>query len=433
LDLHWTFLGLLLLGLTLLAISSAIGLYSVSFDPSLEGKWRAPIREVGYAYAANWGLTYIFLFPLIGYILLSVLKDIPQVVGDLQRFQILRSSPNIRAADRIIEDWAVGSRLRAILVASLGIVFPAAYSAWEWTHNNLLPLLGIRRVDGLSDWDWGVKCAMAKYKKDCHPPDVFLNSAFDFVCFLVQFLYLAMLSLFVIYALDFGRILLRNRADITLMPALKLNDRRRGFGLFEPLLTKMLIVVVSAFLVAYCVRLENLYLRDSTPANTSLWKYISVYVVQGVTTGISKESPEGMLEAFEKRVSDLFDMGGDPGRQTVLVAIGLFVLLFSVASVVVGVAYGAAWRAKTNALAYYSEPDVQPLYGLSVTEELQRAETMVLWPLDYMRLNRLLLWTCVAVISLIFFRVGLVASGICIGLLLRNATKLPAKTREGPK
>lgn len=427
LDLQWTFLGLLLLGFALLAVSWKIDLASVLFDPKSEGYRYIPARQVGYAFAVNWGLTYVAFFPLIGVMLLSVLQDIPELMSDLQSFQVLQASPRVRAADQIVGDWKTGSRVRAVFIVGLGIVFSAVFSLQEWINNNLLRLLEYRRAEDLWDWDWGLKCAMAQYRDECSQLQVFINYSFDLACFLAQFLYIALLLTFVIYMLDFRRAFLRRRPGVTLMPNLKLNDPRRGFGQFEPVLTKMLIVVLVAFLVAYCVRLENLYLRSHA---SSLWSYIEGEVVQGALAGIAQGFGNGIASGFKAAGNHLFDAGGEPGRQTVMAAVGLFLLFSVVTSVVVGTVLGAARRARTNALAYYTRPGAQALYGLSLAEEQSRAESMMLWPLGYMRMNRLFLWTLLAVLSLIFFRIGLIAFGASIGLLLRTGAKLIEKSIE---
>src|SRR5262249_25605334 len=124
---------------------------------------------------------------------------------------------------------------------------------------------------------------------------------------------------------------------------------------------------------------------------------------------------------------------GIGGRQTVLAAVGIIFLYSVVAIVVVGTVRGAARRAKTNALAYYARPDARPLFGLDLTEEQARAESMTLWPIGYMRLNQLLLWTFVASVSLIWFRVGLLMAGASLGFLIITGGKAIGKLIDDSK
>ena len=201
------------------------------------------------------------------------------------------------------------------------------------------------------------------------------------------------------------------------MPALKLSDQRRGFGQFEPLLTKILVVVLVSFLIAYSVRLEGLYLRSHSP---SLWSFVRGDVVQGIFAGLNG----GFLKALKSLPENLFDTGGSAGRQTAMAAIGLLFLFVVATSVVVGTVGGAARRAKTNALAYYANPAAQPLFGLDVKEELARTESMTVWPIGYMRLNRLLLWTFLACASLLWFRIGLIVGGASVGVLVITGGKV---------
>lgn len=423
LDLQWVLLGLTLIGAALIFASWAIGISDVTFHAGRNGiSAPLPARQVGYVEALNWSVTYFVLFPVTCTVLLSVLKDIPKVTQELEEMQVLRGPAGARPAALIIDEWKTGSPIRAGFVGTIGICLPAGYSLWEWFYNNLLPLAlpSTHRPTDYWDWDWGVRCVMTEFR--CTDTNRLLNAGFDLACFLVQFVYLSSLLTFVIYVVDFRTALLRQRPDVRLMPALRLKDKRRGFGQFEPMLIKLLAVVVLAFVAAYLVRIENLYLRSSTAK--SLWAYVKTDILRaiqkGLTGGFSFLSGSG----DGGWMSTLFDVGGITGRQTILASMGLAVLFLAAVAVVVGVVCEAAGIARTNALAHYAHPDAVPLYGLALEDEQARTESMQIWPMGYVRINSIVVWTAFAVMSLVYFKIGLIFFGFSIALILRTITKL---------
>lgn len=411
LRLEWVFSGLMLAGFLLIAASWLIGVDDVLFDPATIGTGDVPTRQVGYTYAINWGLTYFLLFPVIGALLVAALQDVPRVLIELDELRVLRSPNGTRTSSAIVTSWVAGSTTRRVFLALVAVAVPAIYSAGEWVFNNLLRLLKVRKAPDFWDWDWGLKCVMPEHEAACGALGVFANIVFDFACFVAQAFYLGLFLAFVIYVLDFRHALLGERTSVRLFPALRLNDRRRGFGQFEPLLTKVLMVVAVAFVAAYAVRLQNLYLRSHA---SSLWWFLREDVVHGAFAG-SNGSASGVLASLP---ANLFDAGDPAGRQTVMVGIGLIFLFAGATSVVLGTVFTAARHAKTNALTYYASASAEPFFGLSLSEEQARADSMTVWPIGYMQLNRLLLWTALACASLVWFRIGLYFCGFTVAGLV---------------
>jgi hypothetical protein len=261
---------------------------------------------------------------------------------------------------------------------------------------------------------------MPEHQANC---TTWANAGFDLAAFLAQFLYLALLLVFLVYMLDFRHALMSKETARRLMPALKLSDPRRGFGAFEAMLTKMLIVVLTAFIVAYCLRIQNLYLRSHA---VSVWAFAK----DDVFLGIAK-SAAGIKTFLQSAPANLFDIGGPAGSQTYLVAVGMMFLFTVTAWVVFGTVGAAAGRARSNAFAYYAQPDARPLFGLTLDEEQKRVESMTIWPIGYIRVNRLLLWTALAVVSLIFYRVGLLVLGASLAVLIVTGSRALQTMIEG--
>ena len=198
-QLEWVFLGLMLLGFALVVGSWLIGIDDVTFDPGTIGRSDIPIRQVGYVSALNWGLTYVLFFPTIAVLLVGVLQDIPRVVSELETLHVLRAETDGSVAAAIVDRWKIGTPTRTVFIGILGVGLPAIYSVGEWLQNNLLRFFERGAPTDYWDWDWGLKCVMPQYKDVCDTPHVIGNLTFDLVCFLTQFLYLALLLTFLIY------------------------------------------------------------------------------------------------------------------------------------------------------------------------------------------------------------------------------------------
>jgi hypothetical protein len=72
---------------------------------------------------------------------------------------------------------------------------------------------------------------------------------------------------------------------------------------------------------------------------------------------------------------------------------------------------GAALRAKLNALRWLQNGSYGPT-GQARASAIKKTDTMVIWPLGYLKLDALIFWVIAAVLTLILYRIGLFVAGV---------------------
>jgi hypothetical protein len=97
--------------------------------------------------------------------------------------------------------------------------------------------------------------------------------------------------------------------------------------------------------------------------------------------------------------------------------LAVLVFLFSVMTVSMTVGRAAA-RAKSEALRWFDGRNPTSLFGGDIATERGLADSMVTWPLGYLRMNTLIVIIIVAVGTLYLYRVGLFMAGFVLAALL---------------
>jgi hypothetical protein len=425
-------------GAVLIAASWAVGVGVVSYptggDPAA--------RQVGYLAALNWSAGYLILFPIATALLVAALEEVNQVFGRLEQRGMLHhgvwkrpDTPGYALRYR----WLRGGPVRLALVVVLGAALPIILM-WEVYANNYCRLykggrtpLG-ENLPEIKDMDWGLAANFMHWT----PFHRLLNVSFDYCAFAAESFYITMAVIFIVYVVDAALVLTQEagRLGVEIWPAWDPDDPRRGFKEFEPLLNRMLVVVMVGYLLSYLVRLESLYMTNASGDNPLQW-------TPDGQLPIVKDSPANSLWQFIHNeawaIIGNFHQHGlvtgirnlfKPAQWTQQSAMSsMFELFLYVAAVMVVLATVCllALRAKCNASRHY-ETKKTPLYGHALDEEKASLKKMVWWPVGWLRMNLLLVYTGIAIVSIVYYKIGAVVFVATLGVLF---VKLQMARRRG--
>jgi hypothetical protein len=380
---HGALLGGIVAGVVLVLLSFLANAASVVRDH--EGI----TRQVGYAAAPNWGLTFTLAFPLFLYFVLSAMRSTERAFPDLERMLVDDDGVPVPDADD-----ALRRRYRKLLGRTDRISLALAATALggsliEWYVYSFRPLfLGGAVPEG--EVDWSVAAAAGSMGERV------LNATFSFLAFTAQGLYIGVIVAFLVFVYVFAD-LVRQLADSStppmLVPDVNSTDPRRGFQRLGRVVEELLVACSCAFLVFWLSRLQNLYLASKTTA-ASLWEFFREDVSVAVT--------EMDVTAFGRA---LVDTGGIE-FSTVMVSIGAFALLIASIAIPLHTLRRAAVDAKMTALNLASARPRTFAKHLTDAELKASIDGMAVWPMSYPQLNHLLFWVAFAVLSLIFYRIG---------------------------
>jgi hypothetical protein len=379
-------------------------------------------REVGYLPALNWSLTYALLFPIILYLMTNTISGLADAVDRLHsRGMVLKKDGLERMhTATLTSDWLAGSHGRSRLLIIFAVVIPTAFGVTEWFLNNFLRLVHMSQVPSHSDYDWGLAGLMTLPGRQewCFIHRL-ANALFDLLAFTTEILLIGSLIAFFIAVLDLGRVVPSGRRGETLMliPDIKSADRRLGFEVFADPLEKLLGVALVAYLVCYLVRLEGAYMASTT--SSSLADFVSGDILSGIGQAAKSPTPSNLVVAFIA----LFSLGDQQIRGVLAWIMSVLVAVFSLSTVVMTVR-GAAFSAHQNAVEGLENGSL-PLANLDRVSAAKRLESMAVWPLGYLKLDLLLFWVSIAVLTLVLYRIGLFVAGIVsFSLFLRLIKRL---------
>ncbi len=415
-------------------------------------------REVGYLAALNWSITYAILFPILLYLMANTISGLANALDRLHICGMVHEidpdalNDPLTALDlgkvklqavrtRILtRNWLSGSPVRKHFLIIFAIIIPAAFGATEWFFNNFLRLIHMAPVPSHSDYDWGLAGLMPLRPG---APEWALvhrlaNAAFDLLAFTTEVLLIGSLIAFFIIVLDLGRVVPTGRRGEThlLLPDLNSPDRRFGFEVFSDPLGSLLGVALIAYLICYLVRLQGAYMANTS--SSSLADFVSDYILAGVRQAAKSPTPAHLVDAFVA----LFNLGDQQIRGALAWMMSVLVAIFSLSAVVMTV-QGAAASAQRTATDRLKNRNLD-LADQTPKNAADKLKSMAIWPLGYLKLNILLFWIFIAVLTLILYRIGLFVAGIVSFMLfLRIVKKLllpprrdqtstpPANNRDG--
>jgi hypothetical protein len=401
----------MIFGLLLCFMSVAVGVAHVDRNG----------REVGYVFAPNWSLALIIIVPALIHFVLSAYQDVTRVVNSLEQKRMLantRREPwSLGRAATLHHQWnTYWSHTTYVLVAAMLIALFA--SMLEFYFNSAVPLAtgDVQRMAEPAQADWDVGSLLnGNYSHLSRAA----NMGFTFVAYLGQtFVVSVILTLvaliFAVAVLIYQRT--KGNTGLRLVPSLISDDPRLGFEVFEFFLTNVLYALLTCFLLLYCARIQNIYLRSS---HSSLFQFLQKDIVQGFAHAAAHL---GKLELTGSEIRSLFAVdGGDYtsmaaliGGVVALLAVGVFLILL--------LRNGAIQcrEAFVNYIAQRSS-DFSTFTDDSEQACLEKLKNMHVWPFKYPKPNQLLVLFAIGIFTLICYKVGLFLFGILLFVIIRRA------------
>jgi hypothetical protein len=213
----------------------------------------------------------------------------------------------------------------------------------------------------------------------------------------------------------------RNAFGFQLVPDLNSSDdrERRGFELIEPILRPCIYVTMLAFMMAFLMRIQNIYLRNrehETIYNLlfadipATFGKISAFGLLGLWEHI--KDVENLLSNLTKMLVD-FGQYADP--QSLLGAPAILLVLSLVTAVLSHILRGAASGAQSRLLSALHNRDlserVSDYYRLSPSETERRASHMQNWPLSWPEFGYAVRLMLSGLFCYVFYRVAFIWMG----------------------
>lgn len=407
---QWTLLGAFIFGLCVALLSRALHL-----DQLRTNYGGYAYRQVGYLAALNWSVGYTFLFPIAAFLMLSALHCVPSALRSLADRGMIRSRTDstILPADELITRWLKHSRAARVLMTA-GMVAGLAVALGDWAANNLMPLISGHLAGSVPEVDWGLAAAIpAQSLQDAQVPQfahfAWLNAAFDLLCFSMEGVLIASVWSFFVMMTDLPSLLMpEDDASYIIVPQLTESDKRRGFELFEELLSNVLMAGLTVFVMLFLSRLQKLYMRaDPEAMQTSIGRFVRDDAIRGLTEGI-----KGIFgqSTDSNSVSRLLQVDSSTHLHTavgdLLVLVGMFLLLVFVFLLILWTIRTAAQRAQTT--AENRLPQLAGALRIDAAAAETAVQEMQTWPLRYPSVSVLIGLIFFASASLVFYHLGII-------------------------
>lgn len=209
----------------------------------------------------------------------------------------------------------------------------------------------------------------------------------------------------------------RGAFDFQLVLDLKSQDtrNRRGFELLEPVLRPCIYVTILAFMMAFLMRIQNIYLRNN--------KHETIYglLFADIPDTFGKFSGLGLLSLWEwfKDISGMMqrflDFGQFADPQSLLGAPAILLALSMLTAVLAHILRGAAFGAQARlSAALHDEATaarVAAYYGLDAATTAERVNDVETWPLSWPELGYALRLMLSGIFCYVFYRVAFVWIG----------------------
>lgn len=383
-----------------LIIALVISLFLVALSIIFQVDSYIPNDKVvqrGYLLAINWAFNYTIIAPLIIFFVISSIRDSYEIGNLIQEkgmlvnkeFEVIK-----RSSDIYREVWRkkMYDYEKVAFILSICAILG---SVCEWWFYSGAPLLrGVPVPEG--EIDWSVKYI------DGTRLEKISNAAFSLIVFLMQGFIIAVAFYFITLIAALSVIIPSlQKGRHYLIPDLKSKDIRLGFEIFENTALSILWTAVFGYAMFYLSRLWNAYMQTEG-GYASLFDFVIVDIFKGFAIR-STNTFTGMESLFAI---------GSFAKSGVLVTFGSFILFSLCVILMIKVFRDAASNAKAKI-----ERKIDDIKNIQYQSNISN---MKIWPLYYPRLNELLLLGFFALISVVFFRVGLFYIGIIIFIILRQ-------------
>jgi hypothetical protein len=377
----------------LLAFASQIAIISL---PDPDGK------SVGYVTALNWSFGFTLLAPFAIMFVVATAQSFELALEDMRNAGMFVTRSFSPTSDEEIDSAVADFRSKVAYVLLVGMALGVIEGAVEWYVGSGDALLrGNPKL--AAKIDWSVAATLE--------PNL-VSTPFNAFVGLLAFLYqgvflgffIGFLGVLCLAAIWMGRFASPRSGDngIRLIVDTRSTDHRCGFEIFDSFFDNMLLFVGFAMPLFYLSQIQNNYLHD--PKTKTLWEFLQNEFIQGTTDFSSKDN----WQLTREMTSNLFD----PtflNFSNVSTMIGALLLLVVVMLIIVIVLRQAAQDARRRTLGALAHGQLDDAKLDPVARK--RIEEMQMWPLAYLQLNGLVFLVATAILSIIFYKVGVVLAG----------------------
>lgn len=422
------------------------------------------VKQVGYAYAINWWPALSVLLPVALFFAFASVQNMQATFRKLRERRMFsdsqwraEGSPDVdRELKRVVRQiWTVfaGAAFVISVFVGLAIVF-------DWLCVVHLPLAEMVPLASVPNHplegffaevcskksafenDWSIAATFtadgpARLAPGYSAPGQTWSYIFSaYVYFLLLVETIIVLSYFAfVFALSLAIYNMQmRRSGVIIVPDLKSRDgkRRMGFENFEQVFAPCIYVVIASFVMAFCMRIQNEYLRDVQFENIYLFIIQDISraadsFVEVLLPAILEWEFAKMLDAvfaFGDTIISAIDVGAfaDPNSQAATPAV---LIVFALVSVALGfVLRDSARHAKDYVVSALRDPAraemAERFYGMSAREIADKVASIEVWPLSWPRLRQSIVLVIFGIVCFIFFRLALIWIGFVIERAVRG-------------
>lgn len=410
-------------------------------------------KHVGYLHALNWWPTFLFLMPFGLFFAFESVQNTETVLSRMQAGGMFAR-----------RDWAgpisdIGPLLARIWRTFFFIGFPifliiVALMARDWSCVVYWPLrldvalggvlesparLALVPPDLLQrlrdagcamanahENDWSVSAAFGSVpllaplveghdKPDTLFTQIFAAYNYGLMAFwtgvLISYFGYVLALAIVVHDLDHGRY------DYQLVLDLNSGDarKRRGFELMESVFRPCVLVTIFAFMMAFFMRIQNVFLRNTEYATIYNLLFVDIPDTFGKFTGFGILQMTGWLNEIQSTLKKFLDFGQFNDPQSLLGAPAILIVLGLVTAALGHILRTAAMGAQSRVLEAMGEKHqahkVAAYYQLSEAETSARAGDVEWWPLSWPELRYAMRLMISGIFCYVFYRVAFIWMG----------------------
>ncbi|QYK40227.1 MAG: hypothetical protein KF887_12360 [Paracoccaceae bacterium] len=435
------------IGATLCVAGLSLGLMHVTFhgvvaDVPLSGFRTGMVKNVGFLYAPNWGVSCIVFIPLILLFLCAARGTIEPTLEALVDRELIRrvdGAPVDKAA--FIGSWNALARrclwvfpVVFVLVFWLIIVEDFVPVVLRWLNQpevaaGVIPTISLSH--GTYEFDWSVAALFPGSGVDPTANILFSGAAYIWVALIFASVMVAGLFWFAALPMFLGAGSLA-RQGLLLVPDPYVHDDRCGFEVFEPLFFYLCVAGLLTAFMALGVHLQNVFLRapDFSDLHDMVFGSLAAAVrdmsgFRDIGTVIDRLLSVGA--AMDVQTVNL---------QFVLTGIGLFLIMLIVVGLMTVWLYVAALSGRTRRLAMLRQG---PEAGLTDDQRralARRLRRIRVWPVRWMSLGLFVTYIALIVGAMVFVNLlGVVIMALFVQLaanVIRYAANTGGDDEEDP-
>jgi hypothetical protein len=240
------------------------------------------------------------------------------------------------------------------------------------------------------EYDWSVAGIISQPKWSM--AGRIMNASFSLLVFASQFAMIALVATLLVFVASFCHFL-HQRTQWNIVPNPKDGDQRRGFQIFEEPISHLLVAAFLVLAMLYLSIIQNHYLRTS---HEHIDVFVKDDILLGATRGLDENPKEFIQRLIDTRPSKLRPNVKNFSRAADL--LGGFLIVSFVFGLPLWILRGVAQSGK----------------ALLERQGGHRPFNMVFWPLGYVSVSLYLILCILAVLSLLYYRIGLFVFGLLI-------------------